>query len=192
MERPADRPHHELVLPNPGSPELCSGVPLSSTFLSSWITGLVYWFTIFLGTVYKQKYCKPLLQTIVVSVLYASVIWCDLGPARLFFRPLLEAVPQQMGYALPIGADPIEGPCRLAETQLLDHIRHSTLQGPKWSKYSDLLSRIKNPVWKCWSQPQIIVIPCGGLHVTIGPPHFQIIYINIARRNLGCFWDTEK
>ena len=27
------------------------------------------------------------------------------------------------------------------------------------------MSRIKNPVWKCWSQPQIIVIPCGGLHV---------------------------
>ena len=38
------------------------------------------------------------------------------------------------------------------------------------------VSRIKNPVWKCWSQPQIIVIPCGGFHITIGPPHFQIIY----------------
>ena len=65
------------------------------------------------------------------------------GPAQLFFRPLLEAVPQQMRHTLPIGADPIEEPCRLAETQLLDHIRHSTLQGPKMMKilrFTDRLS----------------------------------------------------
>ena len=36
----------------------------------------------------------------------------------------------------------------------------------------------KKPVWKCWSQPQIIVIPCGGLHVIIGL-HISRLYIQM-------------
>ena len=49
-----------------------------------------------------------------------------------------------------------------------------TIESHGWLDIVESYLKKKN-VWKYWSQPEIIVIPCSGLHIVIGRSHFQII-----------------